>query len=280
MEAYARDLQEVARLAQLLGDQRTLAHLRYREAYTHRWFCRYEEALEAAEKGIGLSQAAPARSLEALCWREVGMAARATGDYDRARAALERALSFFVGLDDALYEIHTLGNLSTLYWYLGEHEQAMNLAREALARCDETGLPLQRRLALGDVGVAAGAAGDVGLARRCLLQSLTIARQIVDRTQEIFCLGHLGWLCVREKRAAEAVEHLQAALSLAESIDSRTEKSWLLSGLAETHRLLGNLDQAVVHARRALEQSRASGRVYDEGLAQQILDRLGKGWLA
>jgi DNA-binding SARP family transcriptional activator len=284
MEAYERDLQEVERLARLLGDQRTLAHLRYREAYTHRWFCRYVEAREAAEEGLRLSQAAAAPSLEALCWREGGMAARATGDYDRARAALERALGLFVDLDDAVYEIHTLGNLSTLYWYLGEHEQAMDLARQALARCDEAGLPLQRRLALGDVGVAAGAAGDVGLARRCLLESLSIARQIADRTQEIFDLGHLGWLCVREKQAAQALEHLEAALALAESINSCTEQSWLHSGLAEAHRLVSDpstssgqaLDQAVAHARRALELAQASGQAYGERLARRILDRLGK----
>jgi len=276
MEAYARDLQEVARLAESLGDQRTLAHLRYREAYTHRWFCRYAQARKAAEDGIRLSQAAADPLLEAMCQREVGMAARATGDYDRARAALERALRLFVNLDDAVYEIHTLGNLSTLYWYLGEHEQAMNLARQALARCDEAGLPFQRRLPLGDMGAAAAAAGDLDLARRCLLESLAIARKIADRTQEILCLGHLGWLCVREKRAGEALEHLQAALALAKSIDSRTEQSWILSGLAEAHHLVGDLDQAVAHARRALELAQASGRAYDEGLARRILDRLGK----
>ena len=276
MEAYARDLQELARLAESLGDQRTLAHLRYREAYTHRWFCRYAQARKAAEDGIRLSQAAADPLLEAMCQREAGMAARATGDYDQARAALERALSLFVDLDEAVYELHALGNLSTLYWYLGEHEQAMNLARQALARCDEARLPLERRLPLGDMGVAAAAAGDVDLARRCLLESLAIARQIADRTQEILCLGHLGWLCVREKQVAKALEHLQAALALAENIDSRTEQPWLLSGLAEAHRLAGDLDQAIAHARRALALAQASGRAYDEGLAHRIVDRLGR----
>ncbi|MFN2167289.1 MAG: ATP-binding protein, partial [Anaerolineae bacterium] len=52
MEAYARDSQEVAKLAGLLGDQRTLAHLRWREAYTHRWFCHHAEARRAAEEGV------------------------------------------------------------------------------------------------------------------------------------------------------------------------------------------------------------------------------------
>jgi len=274
MEAYARDLQEVTRLAEALGDQRTLAHLRWREAYTHRWFCRYAEARRAAEEGLRLAQVATDPSLEALCWREVGVVARATGDYDCARDALERALRLFTALGDALHEIHTLGNLSTLYWCLGDAAQAMEWARRELARCGEAGLPLQRRLPLGDMGAAAAAAGDGESARRCLLESLSIAREISDRTQEIFCLGHLGWLCVKEGQAAEGLEHLRAALALAEGIDSRTEQSWLHSGLAEAYGSLGSGKQAKVHARRALELALAYGHAYNCGLARGILDRL------
>ncbi len=277
MEAYERDLEQVARLAELLGDRRTLAHLHWRRAYAHRWFCRYAEAQEAAQAGLRLSQAADDPLLEAVCWREVGRAARATGDYRRARVALDRALGLFVELGKIVYELHTLGNLSTLYCLLGEHEQAMNIARRALARCDEAGLPLERRLPLGDIGIAAAEAGDVDLARQYLLESLVIARQIEDRTQEILCLGHLGWLCVREERAAKALEHLQAALTLAESIASRTEQGWLLSGLSKAHHLAGDVERAIACARRALDLAQASGRTYDQKLARRILERLGQG---
>lgn len=274
MQAYEHDLPKVKRLTEILGDASLLAHLRWREAYTHRWFCRYAEARDAAEEGIHLSQAVADRSLEAMCWREVGRAARATGDCGDAQMALERALSLFAGLGDVVHELHALSNLSTLYWRLGEHERAMHIALRALARCDEAELPLERRLPLGDVGVAAAAAGDVDLAWRCLLESLSIARQIADRTQEIFCLAHLGWLCVQQKRAPEALEHLHPALALAERIGSRAEQSWLHSGLAEAYRLLGNPDRAVEHARRALELAQATGRFPDQRLAQSVLDEL------
>jgi predicted ATPase len=276
MEAYAHDLQKVAQLAEALGDPRTLAHLRWREAFTRRWFCRYAEARKAAEDGVRLSQTAGDRRLEAMCWREVGLAARATGDYHQARAALERALDLFVELGDAVYEVHVLGNLATLYWYVGEYDKALDLSRQALTRCDEAGLPFRRRIPLGDMGAAAAASGDVHLARGYLKESLSIARQAADRTQEILCQTHLGWLYVRLKQPAEALEHLQAGLALAKSIDSCTEQSWLLSGLAEAHRLAGDLDRAVMHARHALKLARASGAAYDQKLARRILRKLKK----
>jgi tetratricopeptide (TPR) repeat protein len=291
MEAYARDSSEVARLAELLGDQATLAHLHWRKAYTHRWFCHYAQAKDAAEEGLHLSQTASDPLLEAMCQREVGMAARETGDYRRAELALERSLRLFVDLGEIVYEIHTLGNLSTLHWYEGEYKRAMNLARQALTRCDEAELSLERRLPLGDIGAAAAASGDVDLARQSLQESLDIARQITDRTQEILCLSHLGWLYLGLKQPIEALEHLLPALDLAERIGSCTEQSRLLAGLAEAHRLAAGpstglelvlslpkeqaLKQAITYARRAMALAQANGRTYDQEHARRILNDLG-----
>ncbi len=297
MEAHAEDLREVTRLAKLIGDQCTLAHLRWREAYTHRWFCRYAEAREAAEEGLRLRHAvgectlvtacrdegirvnwAPGNCLfEAMCWREIGIAAREMGDYEAAQSALEQALDLYVGMGEDLYAIHTQGNLSTLYWFRGEYEKAADLSRQALARCEDAGLSFHRRIPLCDMGAAALAMGETDLARRYLLESLDISRQAADRTQEILCLLHLGWLHIRQEQPDDALEHLQASLAAAESISSCAEQSWILSGLAEAHRLSGDREQAKACARRARDMAQATGRAYDGRLAHRILEKLEAG---
>ncbi|HSJ53326.1 MAG TPA: tetratricopeptide repeat protein, partial [Anaerolineae bacterium] len=294
MEAHAQDLKELRRLVELLGDRCALAHLHWREAYTHRWFCRYVEAREAAEAGLGLSHAVGKCTMatacqdeglrvnwtagnclfEAMCWREIGVAAREMGDYEQAQSALALALDFYIQAGEVVYEIHTVGNLSTLYWYLDEFEEAMELAQQALDRCAEAGLTLERRLPLGDLGAAAAALSDTDLAQACLLESLEIARQIADGTQEIFCLGHLGWLDVELGQPARALEHLHAGLALAESLGSCAEQSRLLSGLAEAYRLAGDRERAKAYVRRAFDLAQATGRPYDERLAQRILETL------
>ncbi len=274
MDAYARDSQEIGRLAELLGDQHTLALARWREAHAHRWFCRYAEAKAAAEDGVQISRMVGDALCEAICLREVGLAARAFGEYEQAKATLEQTLALFVELRNAEYEIHVLSNLSTLYLYQGDHEQALNLAHRTLARCDQAGLPFNRRLALADMGAAAVAMGDTDSARKWLIESLDMSRQITDRTQEMFCLGHLGWLYVKLEHPAVALEHLNAGLALAEQIGSRTEQSWLHAGLAEAHRLAGDLDQAAIHAHKSLELAQMHSRAHDQVLAHQILIKL------
>ena len=160
MAAYARDLEQEARLAELLGDSDTLAHLRWRQASAHLWFCRHDEARAAAEDGLRLSRAAGDSLLEAACLRVIGLAARAVGNYEVAQSTLEQALHLFAALDQPSYRVHTLGNLSTLSFYRGDYPQAMALARQALAVCEAAGLWADRRMPLGDMGAAAAALGE------------------------------------------------------------------------------------------------------------------------
>jgi len=276
MDAFGRDSEEIARLAGLLGDQRELARLHWREAHTYRWFCRYGQALAAAEEGIRLSRAIGEVWLEAICLRESGMAARAMGGYARAQAALERALELFAELGDIRYEIHSLGNLSTLWWLQGKYDRALDLAHRELARCEQVGSPFDRRLALGDMGAAAAAMGDADQARLWLEESLSIAQQIADRTQEILCRGHLGWLYVQTRQPTQALEHLRGALTLAEQIGSCTEQSWLHAGLAEAHLLARHAADAMTHGQRAWELAQAYGRGFDQALARRVFTGLGE----
>jgi tetratricopeptide (TPR) repeat protein len=274
MAAYARDLEEEGRLATQVGDGRALAHLYQRQAYVHRWFCRYARALDTAEEGVRLSQAAGDCWLEGMCWREAGLAARALGDYGRAEAALLRALDLIDAPEQGAVRIHLLGNLSTLHLRQGNARRALDLAQEALAQCEQVHLQLDRRVPLGDIGAAAAALGEDELARRSLQESLAIARQVSDRTQEILCLGHLGWLGVRQGAPDAAREHLSAALTVAEEIDSRAEQSWLHSGLAAAYDLAGDPAEANAHAQRALALADETGRAYDRQLAEETMWRL------
>jgi tetratricopeptide (TPR) repeat protein len=275
MDAYVADLEQEARLAESLGDPATLAHLRFRQASAHRWFCRYERARAIAKEGLAFSQEAGDPLLEAYCLREIGLAARELGAYGPAQSALEAAQTILADLQETVLELHVMGNLSSLHLYRGEYEESLALAERALALCDRAGLPLERRLPLGDIGAAAGALGHLASAQEALEESLRIAQRTSDRTQEIFCDLHLGWLSVRRQRPQAALDALHAGLELAEQVGSCAEQSALHSGLAEAYRLAGKRATARHHAERALQLARSRGCAYDELLARDVLQRLG-----
>lgn len=275
MEAYTRDLELVAQLAQASGDEQVLAHLRWREAYNHRWFCRYVEAQTAAQEGLRLCEKTGDRHLAALCRRELGMAARESGDYATAQCALEQALELFQSqAQDIVYTLHTLGNLSTLFCRQGETGRALELARQALELCERSTMPYERRLPLGDIGAALVAQCDFEQALVYLADSLAIAREITDRTQEIYCQGHLGWAFTGRGDYETGCQFFEAALRLAKQVGSLSEQSWLHAGLAQAYIGLEKQEFALAHAQKALSIAEAHGRLPDQGAAEKLLSML------
>jgi len=272
MTEYETDLQQEEELASQLKDELALAHLRWRQAACHRWFCRFHRSIRAAQEGILLSLRVEDISLQARCLRELGVSWREIGKYDRAQENLEQALQLFEETGDEVLRVHTLGNLSTLHAYQGRFLESMNLSQQALRLCERHKLTIERRLPLGDMGAAALGMGNLRIAQDYLLESLSIARQIDDRTQEIFCLAHLGWLNIRNGQARQAIKYLQDALNLAERIDSRNEQSRLQARLAQAYLFVDDPQGATEHALRALDL--ANGRRMETELARQVLAKL------
>lgn len=233
---YEADLHEAKILATKWEDNKMLASLCWREAAEHRWFMRYSKACQVAELGIEKCRTNCDLLSEALCWRELGMAARAVGDYPRAEYALSHALEMFTEAQDSVYQIHTLGNLSTLALKSGDLPQAQTLARQALALCDQGDLLQDRRIPLGDLGAVALAQGNLPLARTYLEECLKLSRQVGDRTQQIVAMGYIGWCLEKSGQPTQAIRWFTAALDLANRIDSKSEYAWLQAGLDETNR--------------------------------------------
>jgi tetratricopeptide (TPR) repeat protein len=277
MQSYQNVLEEEARLARLLKDKNALAYVHIHEANAHRWFCRYPQAQESAEKALKIGRDIKNPLLQARALREMGLAARAVGDFSKAQAFFDQALKLFNDMHEVAYEIHTLCNLSTLYTYMDDFRYAEKLATRALERCEQAQLPLLRRIPLGDLGVALAELGLIDQGRECLLTSLEVARQIADRSQEIFCLCHLGWLEIRSGRLEQAISYLRDGLALAERLDSRAEQSRLYAGIAETHRLLGNARLANSLALKALDLAKRHGRLHDQALVSRVIPAIRDG---
>jgi tetratricopeptide (TPR) repeat protein len=142
--------------------------------------------------------------------------------------------------------------------------------------CEQKNLRYERRLPLGDIGAATVELGDTEKAIAELEESLSISKEIADRTQIIFCQGHLGYVFMEAGGYSEAFQRLQEALELAQRIGSLSEQSWLQANLAEILAGSGAHEQAIQHAQTALEIAQACQRQPDAERAQRLLERLSQ----
>jgi DNA-binding SARP family transcriptional activator/predicted ATPase len=270
---FQRDVARLHALATELGDLALQARSARREAFVLYRFCRFGEAGTAAQRAIALCQQTGQPLDEAHSYALLGRAQRALGDFAGAVQALETARRITIDLQNSIEEVHCLSFLSTAYLLQDDEHAAYRLAQEALTLCDRAGLVAHRRFALGDLGAAA-AGGDPVQAEAWLNESLAIARQVSDRTQEVFCLGHLGWLAVRQGRGAEARTQLQEAFDLAVQADLYIYRPWLLAGRARAHQLCHDRTQAHGDAQQAVQLAQEFGLPVEQALARRILDDL------
>ncbi len=270
MSRFEEDLQNAIHIAQANHFEAAAASLRWREADSHRWFCRFDLARRAALEGVERCRLTGNPRSEALCWCELGMVSRAVGDYGRAEQAFEQALSEFIHLDDSADQVHALGNLSALHLMKGEAERAWELARRSLDLCDEAGLHYERRVPLGDLAAAVLELGDLDAAQALLDECIQLSRQVGDRSQEIFALGTMGRLMIRRGFPDQAGGWLDQALQLAEQVGATIETAGLLASKAEADWQAGQVEEARSRARQSIQTAERLGLALDPSCRRQL----------
>lgn len=105
-------------------------------------------------------------------------------------------------------------------------------------------------------------AGSYDRAEMLLKPSRAYLSRQQDTLAYVRCLNFYGTLCFRTARYAQAVEYLQSALALAQSLKSDIE-SHVLTNLGIVNRSTGNYQQALEFYRQALTLSIKQSRTMD-----------------
>jgi tetratricopeptide (TPR) repeat protein len=116
------------------------------------------------------------------------------GDYARAWACFEQALSLAREIGKRYEEEVALWNLGTLFHLLGEYARARGFYEQALGIARETEDPWWESVVLMDLGEVARCLGDQAGAREYGEQALGIARELGTQSLEGWILYSLGYL--------------------------------------------------------------------------------------
>jgi tetratricopeptide (TPR) repeat protein len=181
-------------------------------------------------------------------------------------------------------EANHLGNLGFAYYSLGQMERAIAYSEQALdisheireastkASPEWTEARRGEGTALGNLGNAYSALGEVARAIAHCEQALAIAREIGDRHNECSWVSNLGNAYRNLGQVERAIVHYEQALAIAREIGDQRGEGVVLGNLGNAYGALAKDAAGVERASAHYEQALA--------IAQEIGDRRSEGnWL-
>jgi tetratricopeptide (TPR) repeat protein len=182
---------------------------------------------------------------QALCLRRLGDACTEAGDYDQARAHLQRCLLLYQRLGDRALEALALQNLSAVAEHQGRYADALSHNEQALRNYQAIGgHDAGEALALGNVGWCHALLGHYQQARAFCEQSLALIAKLGGCHFEYYVWDTLGYAELHAGNFARAAAHFEFALRICREDGDRSVEAHILTHVGDARNAAGELPQA------------------------------------
>jgi predicted ATPase/DNA-binding SARP family transcriptional activator len=243
------DHQQVILLLRLTG---ALAGFWQQSGYLSEGLQWLSHALEQVDESVPAELHARAlRTAGTLAWRQ--------GDFDPARALLQRALALARENSNTTQVASALMYLGYISLNLGNHEEAQDYFAENL----EIGRALQNQdmiaKALGNLGLVAQELMDYVAAKRYFEECVAMIEDLQGVEPMLVALLNLGVTELKLHNYEAAERHYSAALARARAINSRMNMAIVLVNLAEVAHYRGDLPLAAARYAEGLPLLREIG---------------------
>lgn len=215
---------------------------------------RVEAALADERSMAEGSPLAVARALQAA-----GDLAEVRGDLHGAAALLERAVTAYIELDDAVGLAATRNSLAIVWREQGRLADAHELHEAAAATFGALGDDRSLAVSTNGLGAIAYRRGDHAAARAHWTAVLEIMERIGDRLGAATLRANLGVVCVAGGDPFGAITHLTASLAVREELGDVAGTVADLLNLAEAETFADRLDAAEAHIDRAAALAAETG---------------------
>jgi predicted ATPase/class 3 adenylate cyclase/Tfp pilus assembly protein PilF len=193
------------------------------------------EGREQLERALGIEGAMDAAS-EAVALDGAGVLAETQGDYARAAALHEEALTRSRENGDSIGIARALGNLGVLAYDQRDDARAATLLDESLTLARDAGDQLTVATALNDLGLVAHRQGDLVRAETLFRESLALRRAIGNASEIARSLNNIGAVAFDQGNFAMACQLYEESLGLYRETGDKWGAAGALNGLAEALR--------------------------------------------
>ena len=194
---------------------------------------------------------------QAMSFWGLGSAYSSTGDYDQARAHLERGLSLYQRLGDRMREAWTQQSLAQLAKLQSRYADALGHNEQALRLVQAIGHEAAKAELLGDIAEDCALLGDYQRARASCEQSLALIAKLDDPEFEHVVWATLGYIEFHLGNLARAAAHFESALGLCRDRSDRLNEAEILAHVGDMRHAADEVPQA----REAWQQALA---IFDE----------------
>jgi eukaryotic-like serine/threonine-protein kinase len=166
-------------------------------------------------------------------------------DFERGRALMERACTFWQELDHLPMLADGYGNLSILHTFMGNYENALVLSKKAYNLANEINSGWGRSVALSYVGTIYMEQGHLSLAIETMQECLNNSEIVGNHLPLVLTRSELALAHLRQGNYLNALEAARLALEVANNhIHYHMLELSPKSVLAYTHLMMGDLEEA------------------------------------
>src|SRR5215217_3162333 len=209
------------------------------------------EGREQLETALAVAGTA-ASAARASALDGAGVLAETQGDYDRAEALHQEALTLSRDRGDKTGIARALGNLGVVAFDRGEDDRATALLEEGLALARELDDQILVATALNDLGNVAYERGDLDRAELLYQESLALRRQAGSGSEIARSLNNLAVVAFARNDFDRSCQLFAESLSLYRDAGDRWGAAGSQSGVAVATHLQGDATRAIA----LLEESR------------------------
>ncbi len=208
----------------------------------------YNAALRSYETAAALSKAEALAAIE----HKLGTVYERRGDWEQAESHFEAALPALGENGPADARSRLYADWSRSAHHHGQVNQALDLAKRALALAETAQDTRALAQAHNILGILASSQGDLEQAQHHLEESLALAERLNDLSIRVAALNNLALVCRASGAIDRAIELTEAALELCISQGDRHREAALHNNLADLLHGAGRTEDAMPHIKQAV----------------------------
>jgi tetratricopeptide (TPR) repeat protein len=221
------------------------------------------EAVGALLRATGLLQGDELADQRAGVQAQLGTIFAELGQYDKAKAQLEPALTTARQTGNRQIEANSLAELGRIMGtWLGDSEAGKAYFAEAMPIVRELGDQRALSFILRQLGNIAYHEGDPQAAEEYIVESVAIAKEIGDKQAVGAGLNSLGNVEGLKGDRTAALERYKESLEVARQLGHRGMQSMILINMSQSYNRLREIEEAMRTARQSYELAVEGGSDY------------------